>query len=161
MTTETVTEMAEERKSKAEDVSDGALLISGTTPKPAEDELARRSMELNQGIFLNCVRAYFRDPAAQVTLQAANNQKPDWNHVIALALYHGIIPLLRTSLSEMKFAIPADVQRRLDNAFSACAANSLLYAHELAQVQLKDHGIRAIAFKGPALAIQLYGKASL
>src|SRR5258708_5185826 len=146
-------------KGTAEDVYD-ARSVSSTAPKSA-DELATRDIALNQEMFLNCVRSYFADPAARAKLEPANNQEPDWNHVIGLASYHGIIPLLHTSLSQTKFAIPEDVERRLNNAFFACAANSLLHAHELAQVQLQDHGIRAIAFKGPALAIQLYGKASL
>jgi hypothetical protein len=146
-------------KGTAEDLYD-ARSVSGTAPKSAA-KLATRGITLNQELFLNCVRSYFADPAARARLEQAKNQEPDWNHIIELASYHGIIPLLHTSLSQTKLAIPDDVERRLTNAFSACAANSLLYAHELAQVQLQDHGIRAIAFKGPALAIQLFGKASL
>ena len=113
-------------------------------------------------LFLNCIRRYFGDAAACANLEVAIEDKPDWDHVIELASYHGVIPILHTALLQTTSeAIPEDVRRRVRAAFHVCAANSLLYEHELARLPFQAKGVRAIAFKGPALAIGLYGKASL
>jgi hypothetical protein len=113
-------------------------------------------------LFLNCIRWYFGDAAARAKLEDAIDDKPAWDHVIELASYHGVIPIVHTALFQTKSrAIPEDVERRVRAAFHVCAVNSLLYEHELARLPFRAKGVRAIAFKGPALAIGLYGKASL
>jgi Uncharacterised nucleotidyltransferase len=113
-------------------------------------------------LLLNCIRWYFGVAAARSDLDDAIDGKPDWDYVLELASYHGVIPIVHTALFQTRAAaIPEDVQRRLRAAFQVCAADSLLYAHELARLPLQAKGVRAVAFKGPALAIGLYGKASL
>ena len=114
-----------------------------------------------QDAFLACIRLYFRDPGAAARLQESTNKELDWDHLIALASYHGVIPLVRASLLQSETAIPKSARQRLDEDFSACAALSLLYARELARLPFRANGIPALALKGPPLAVQLYGKTSL
>ena len=113
-----------------------------------------------QDAFLACIRLYFRDSGAAARLQESTH-KLDWDDLIALASYHGVIPLVRASLLQSETAIPKRARQQLDEDFSACAALSLLYARELARLPFRANGIPALALKGPPLAIQLYEKASL
>jgi hypothetical protein len=113
-------------------------------------------------VFLDSIRLYFGDPNARDRLcDACADDRLDWDGVVALASYHSVVPLVRASVAETAAAFPERARRRLDEAFAAYAALSLLYARELARLPLEAAGIPALALKGPALAVQLYGKTSL
>jgi hypothetical protein len=119
-------------------------------------------MTIGQRMFWDCIRLYFGHPNRESDISAAaSRQDCDWKHIIGLASYHCVIPLLRASLLQSNVTLPKDAQRRLDGLFSARAGLSLIYARELARLQLRQNGIRAIVLKGPALAVQLYRSASL
>ena len=83
----------------------------------------------------------------------------DWDKVLEFAAEQGISPLLARAL----FALPADTvppaaRRRLEFEFRA---NALRNSYLLGQLEdllqlFEAHGIEAIPFKGPTLALQAY-----
>jgi hypothetical protein len=82
--------------------------------------------------------------------------------VVALARRHGM-----TSLLHRHLAARPDVPRALADAVRAAhgraARRALALAGELARLlrRLEDEGVPALAYKGPALAVQAYGDLSL
>lgn len=82
--------------------------------------------------------------------------------VVALARRHGM-----TSLLHRHLAARTDVPRALADAVRAAhgqaARRALALAGELARLlrRLEDAGVSALAYKGPALAVQAYGDLSL
>jgi Uncharacterised nucleotidyltransferase len=113
-----------------------------------------RDGSLETTLVLDCIRQYFGHDAVAARAAVADT---DWDRVLSIAAYHGIIPIVRVSLTGV--CVPVETRRRLDSQFQSWAANSLLYGHELVRLQelLTNCGLRVLAFKGPTLAARLYG----
>jgi hypothetical protein len=88
----------------------------------------------------------------------------DWTALISAAEVHGVTPLLYSNLNAIwPGTIPKASLDPLRDRYQANAKRSLKLLSELSGL-LKDfaaHGIRAIPFKGPALAESIYGNATL
>jgi hypothetical protein len=88
----------------------------------------------------------------------------DWNHFLALAWKQGLMPLSNKHLLEA-FAdcVPANHLKKVREDFHQNSARCVLLASELCSVleEFERRGIAAIAYKGPALAAQLYGDLKL
>jgi len=113
---------------------------------------------------LNCLRLHFGSVAAEVALGQDIKHKPDWRRIVSIAKRNGVTPLVRQSLLKLdRKPIPDSFYLQIQNEFQSCAINSLRYARELSDIQRAFHGagLRALALKGPALAVRLYGKQSL
>ncbi len=87
----------------------------------------------------------------------------DFSQLIRLAAEHGVRPQLLASLHRMSWeAVPAAARESLElyNRFHCARALSL--AEELCRVAaaFAEKGLRFAAFKGPALAVALYGDVS-
>lgn len=88
----------------------------------------------------------------------------EWTRVLSIARWHGVVPLLHTAIVNSGLAeIPHQAASAIRAEFLRQTADSLLYARELVRVMaaLEENKVRAVAFKGPALAKRLYNKASL
>ena len=75
-----------------------------------------------------------------------------------------VTPLLYRSLSRTcPEAVPAGVMKRLEASSLAIQASNRVYAQELIRIleQFEEHGIPALFFKGPTLAISVYGDLGL
>ena len=88
----------------------------------------------------------------------------DWATVTQMAFRHGVMPLLYRSLQTTSPSlIPPATFGQLQNAFRQNMVRNAFMAREL--VTLLDlftaHGIMAIPFKGPTLAVLAYGHLSL
>jgi hypothetical protein len=84
----------------------------------------------------------------------------DWSHLQALCVRHGVLPLVARQLeAHFSAAVPAEARADLGRAARAALGRSLVLAEELRRVlaDLRARGIPALAYKGPALAVQLYG----
>ena len=80
----------------------------------------------------------------------------DWPAFLRLAEYHGVRPLVHQALAE---TAPPE----LTQFFRAHTINTLVLTAELLRILrlLDAQGIRAVPFKGPALAQSLYGDLAL
>jgi hypothetical protein len=88
----------------------------------------------------------------------------DWAALEREAYEQGVLPLLTTHLDAIGAElVPAQVMDRLHAAHGACAVRNLTLASRLAETVslLRENGIEAIAFKGSALAVRVYGNLSL
>jgi len=88
----------------------------------------------------------------------------DWQLFHALAWRHGLMPLASRHLLESFAALVPEAQlARAREDFRHNAARNLLLASELrgALDALADEGVAGVAYKGPALALQVYGDLKL
>lgn len=114
-------------------------------------------------LLLCCARTQ-PGPAAAGRVRTLLQGDLDWNALIRAAETHGVTPLLYSNLDAISpGAIPSASLDQLRDRYQANARRSLKLISELSTL-LKDftaHGIRAIPFKGPALAESVYGNAAL
>jgi hypothetical protein len=88
----------------------------------------------------------------------------DWGYVRETAIRHGIIPLLYKRLKgEMADLVPSDELSTLRTLFVANSVRALQMTHHLLKILdlFADSGVEAIPFKGPVLAVQVYGDLSM
>ncbi|HVF66763.1 MAG TPA: nucleotidyltransferase family protein [Pyrinomonadaceae bacterium] len=88
----------------------------------------------------------------------------DWEYVARLAHRHAVVPLVYRALQTFaRGAAPEPVRRALSEKYRANAARNVLLAGELLRVVnlFESEGVRALAYKGPALAVAAYGDLSL
>ncbi|MGZ6066495.1 MAG: nucleotidyltransferase domain-containing protein [Polyangiales bacterium] len=100
-------------------------------------------------LILRCLRARFATDAAPAQL----DRSIDFDRLLALCERHGVVALVADQAPDLG----------LTRAMAARAARSLLLAHELRAIvdELARTGIEAIAYKGPALALEAYGDVAL
>jgi hypothetical protein len=97
-------------------------------------------------------------------VQAILRGNVDWEYLVSLAIRHGVEPLLWHMLSTLA---PRDVPVEVSQQLSGRVAASAMYSHLLAQRLgelvhvMETDRIRALAFKGPTLAVLAYGDLSL
>jgi hypothetical protein len=133
-------------------------------PVPTSSPSASRGApDLEAALLVHCARGTV-DPERAAAIRALAGGDLRWDRLQALADRHGLGPLLFWHLSQV---CPASVpvarltaQRAL---FQKQSAFSLLFTGELLRVigALRDHGVEAMPFKGPALALKLYGHVAL
>lgn len=83
----------------------------------------------------------------------------DWTALLQMAAWHKVIPLLYRSL-QGQFAgqTPAEILASLHHHYTLIGRRNLHLAAELAALTafLRTHGIHAIAYKGPTIALLAY-----
>jgi hypothetical protein len=88
----------------------------------------------------------------------------DWDRFLALVWRHGLIPLVCNHLlNSFTEFIPAVYLQKIREDFQHNTARNLWLATELCRVleDFEEQGIDAIPYKGPALALQIYGDLKL
>src|SRR5271157_5796533 len=82
----------------------------------------------------------------------------NWGEVLRLAEHHGILPLAARNLIEHGRGLPPEIERALRSAYEANLRRSLWFTAELARIMqhFECRQLRAIPYKGPALAQSLY-----
>jgi hypothetical protein len=93
-------------------------------------------------------------------IRAAARKEIDWVQFTRLVLRHDMLPLTYRNLyRNCPDIVPSGVLEPLRARHEALAAESRLLAEELLDVLgfLDSQGISAVTYKGPALAVRLYG----
>jgi hypothetical protein len=82
----------------------------------------------------------------------------DWNEVLRLAEYHGVLPLAARNLIELGRGFSPEIERSLRSAYEVNLRRSLWFAAELARIMqhFERRQLRVVPYKGPALAQSLY-----
>jgi hypothetical protein len=111
-------------------------------------------------LLLACARASFDPAGAAPALAAAHGV--DWDAFLRLAERNRLLPLAHRALGE-RTDVPETVRSRLRSAYAENAKHALLLAGELRRLMdaLAAAGVRALAYKGPALAVRAYGHLAL
>ena len=114
-------------------------------------------------LLLNCARARLtKVHEKQIQDLVAGNC--DWNYLLQIADRHGMQPLLHWHLNAVcPDAIPDEARQHLRVAFQRVSALNILLTHELQELleMFSANEVRAVPYKGPALALQLYGNIAL
>ncbi len=87
----------------------------------------------------------------------------DWSYLIQASIRHGLLPIVYKALeAACPKEIPSDILGQLRQYFRANTLRNLALTAELINLLrlLKTHGISAIPYKGPALAVLAYGDVS-
>src|SRR6185369_4496453 len=109
---------------------------------------------------LICVARRSLDVAAVANLRQLLRKDLDWNYLLLMAQRHRVVPSLHHHLvTECPEAIPSKVNSSLEKLNQQNTRSSLLLTGELLQLVdlLEAHGIAAVPFKGPTLALWAYG----
>ncbi|HVM76327.1 MAG TPA: nucleotidyltransferase family protein [Candidatus Saccharimonadales bacterium] len=87
----------------------------------------------------------------------------DWEEFFRIAEHHGVLALAARNLLDYATGLPSEVQSTLESVYAANFRRSLWFAAELTRVtrHFEQKRIRAIPYKGPALAQSAYGDLAL
>jgi len=114
-------------------------------------------------LLLCCARTVLdAQHAAQIRRLVRSNL--DWTYLLQTALQHRVTPLLYWNLhATCPKAVPVHVLDQLQRHFHANTRYNLFLVRELLALlsMLEEHGIRAIPYKGPVLAVAAYGNIAL
>ena len=113
---------------------------------------------------LVCVARRSLDADAAERLYRLLRSDLDWQHLLAMAQRHCLIPLLHYHLNSMcPGMVPAQILSQLRDNNDQNTRHSLFLTGELLKLMdlLEANGIRAIPFKGPTLALCAYGDVGL
>ncbi|MGH7569372.1 MAG: nucleotidyltransferase domain-containing protein [Gemmatimonadales bacterium] len=114
-------------------------------------------------LLLCCARARL-EPARAEHLNTTARRPLDWQWVLHMARLHGVLPLVHRHVSAATGdVVPAPVREHLRQESLGSARRNLRLASQLQSLLrlFSDHGIAALPFKGPTLALAAYGDVAL
>jgi len=114
-------------------------------------------------LLLCCARTFINAATAE-TIETLCYGNLDWFWLLSLAAQHDVTGLLYQSLQDTgSDAVPAPVIEQLRQEFQTCTVNTLFFTQELLKLLglFEAHHIPVLPYKGPALAMALYGNLSL
>lgn len=131
------------------------------TPTDQTDQAAIASSELRPEaeILMTCAQTRL-SPAEADHLDKLLHQELDWECVLAEAWRHGLAPLLQWHVNAVcPEVLPKTIRKRLRSECDRSVASNLCLTAELLHIlQLfESFGLRALCYKGPALAAFAYG----
>ncbi len=119
-------------------------------------------MEASRLLLLRCVAPRAREDAAAV--RAALTENVDWTALVDTALRHGILPLLYAVLRDTAAgAVPDELLEAMSRLAERNHARQRELLRELLAIldALDARNVSAIPFKGPSVALHVYGELSL
>jgi len=113
-------------------------------------------------VLLACARRPL-DAARTESVTAVLRGPFDWERLLALCTRHALLPLVDRHLQGFGDLVPAAARERFGRAARAALAQSVILTEELRRVlaDFRTRAIPALAYKGPALAVQLHGDVTL
>lgn len=114
-------------------------------------------------LLLCCARTNV-DAETVARAKAIFQQTLDWDNLLKTALHHKVMPLLYRQLkTHFNESVPAEFMERLRDYFYLNAARNHLLTEELCEVLelFERNDIRAVPYKGAALAESVYGDVAL
>jgi Uncharacterised nucleotidyltransferase len=112
---------------------------------------------------IDCARAAV-EPERATRINHFATDGVDWHRLLKLARRNGLAPLLFYHLNKICAAnVPTSTFEVLRDYYQKNCAFNLLLTGELVRLlkALNDNGISAIPYKGPAIALKLYGHVAL
>jgi hypothetical protein len=88
----------------------------------------------------------------------------DWEVVVCAASRQGVVQsVYRALIPEFESRLPPSLHGRMRREVRGNAVRNLYLASEIVRISglLETHGVRALALKGPALAVDIYGDVTL
>ncbi len=110
-------------------------------------------------LLLSCARTEIT-PEISDRIRAVVRKGIDWIALIRLAMRHDVMPLLYRNLQKIcPESVPENVLGPLRTRYHVQAAQARRRTDELVRILpvFEEHGILAVPYKGPVLALRLYG----
>ena len=101
-------------------------------------------------------------PSGPMNIDQLLSQPLDWKHLLVEAAENGVTPLLYFALKD-RTRVPESIRAELLDAWVTNVGHSLRLTNGLVEIldRLREQGVPALAYKGPALAVSAYGNASM
>jgi hypothetical protein len=101
-------------------------------------------------------------PLGSTNIDQILSQPLDWKLLVSAAAENGVTPLLYLALKD-RTSVPEPIRAELLDAWVTSVAHSLRLTSALVEIlgHLRGQGVRALAYKGPALAMSAYGNATM
>jgi hypothetical protein len=105
------------------------------------------------------------EPAPERAVRIANwmGSEPEWNEFLRMAEHHGVLALAARNLNAHARGLPPEIEQRLRSAYEENIRRNVWFAGELVRIaeHFKKKNLRAVPYKGPALAESVYGDLGL
>lgn len=114
-------------------------------------------------LLLDCARTQI-DTKTALRIRETAGQPLEWDRLIEASLTHGLMPLVYENLkAHAADVVPPDYLHKLKDLFQKNAARTTLLAGELFRILdlFAAEGIEAMPYKGPAIAVMIYGRLAL
>jgi hypothetical protein len=138
--------------------------MSGNEIMPEQSGQLQTAAPCAEMDLLLCCARTRTNPEMSQRIREAARKEIDWFQFIRLAFRHDTLSLIYWSLHRIcPDIVPGGVLEPLRARHEAETLDGRLLAQELVDILgfLDSHGIQAVPFKGPALAVRLYGDLSL
>jgi hypothetical protein len=138
--------------------------MSAPLPSPSANTPGVETQASSKEFDLLCAcAAVSPEPEAIAYIAGATERAVDMRELLRLAEQHGVISLVARNLNAHARALPAEIARRLRSADEANIRRNLWFANELGRIADYFDGkhLRAVPYKGPALAESAYGDLAL
>ncbi len=116
-----------------------------------------------QRLLLCCSRTSI-DAVTSERLDGLLREPLDWNYLLEISQWHGVLPLLYWNLKDSRAElVPPEYLKELRGRFQSNVARNILLTGELSRIVklFTSEGVDVIPYKGPALAVAAYGHLSL
>jgi len=126
-------------------------------------EVRRLTHRPEVDLLLCCARTKL-SPENMEQIKRLLRSEMDWTYLVRMAGIHGLIPLLYLHLkNDFLDLVPAPIADRLHVQFLANAGRNVFLTEELLKLLhlFETSGIPAVPYKGPVLAVSLYGDLAL
>jgi Uncharacterised nucleotidyltransferase len=136
-------------------------MATASWPSTCVDLRPRDDREMH--LLIDCARASIEPERADRINELATDGV-DWHRLLKLARRNGLAPLLFYHLNKICAAnVPTSTLEVLRDYYQKNCVFNLLLTGELVRLlkALNDNGISAIPYKGPAIALKLYGHVAL
>jgi hypothetical protein len=123
----------------------------------------KHQFEKEEQLLMLCSRIDIQESELK-TLRELSRDALDWTHLVEVASYHRVFPLLYYNIKKyIPNYIPDDICDRLKDLVKRNGAKNLFMLSRLLSIlaQFKEHGLQVLAFKGPVLAEDVYGNVGL
>lgn len=127
-------------------------------PQPSAKSLPA-NIRKEEELLLCCARTYMPPPIA-ARLKMLVLEDIDWDYLIQIAQWHGVMPLLYHSLkSTCPASVPQDQLKQLRTFFQANSCRTVFLTQKLIAILrlFESHTIPALPFKGTILSEAVYG----
>ncbi|HYJ84900.1 MAG TPA: nucleotidyltransferase family protein [Pyrinomonadaceae bacterium] len=114
-------------------------------------------------LLLACGRTQVSEEIAN-RIRALAQRSPDWDLLIQTSLTHGLMPLLYENLKAYASdLVPQASLNKLKGLHEMTSARSILLTAELIRILslFESKGLPAMPYKGPSIAISIYGRLGL
>ncbi len=131
---------------------------------PVQSTVRRCTSTRPEDALLLCCARVCTDAERSERIRALLQHDLDWEYLLSMAQRHALIPLLFRHLNTTcPEAVPSTPWQQLRQRFHSNARRNLSLTGELLKLLrlLATHNIPAIPFKGPVLAVAVYGDLTL